>query len=238
MLGPIFAREALTLPRRARHYAWRTVYFGLLWILGLTAWQAVVGWDRIATLGDTAHFGLLLFQILVFVQLTLLLFFAALSGAGAVTQEKDRRTFVLLLLTDLRNYEIVLGKLLGSLLQILLLLAAMVPVLAMIVLLGGIAPNQVGQAVLVLAATGLAAGSLGVLIALWREKTFQVLALTVLFLVLYLCLVRGLTLLPVLVPWLRDVNFAAWQPWLDPFLALASVLDPSVHVDEGVAPAY
>src|SRR5436309_783755 len=36
MLGPIFAREALTLPRRARHYVMRTVYLGLLWVLGLT----------------------------------------------------------------------------------------------------------------------------------------------------------------------------------------------------------
>ena len=53
------------------------------------------------------------------------MFFAALSAAGTITQEKDRRTFILLLLTDLRNYEIVLGKLLGSLLQIGLLLAGM-----------------------------------------------------------------------------------------------------------------
>ena len=31
MLGPIFAREALTLPRRPRHYVMRTVYLGALW---------------------------------------------------------------------------------------------------------------------------------------------------------------------------------------------------------------
>src|SRR6516162_574587 len=123
MLGPIFAREWLTLPRRARHYVMRTVYLGGLWILSLTVWQATVGWEQSATLGDLARFGLIQFQILVYVQLTLVLFFSALSAAGTITQEKDRRTFVLLLLTDLRNYEIVLGKLLGSLLQILLLLA-------------------------------------------------------------------------------------------------------------------
>src|SRR5437763_2486385 len=173
MLGPIFAREALTLPRRARHYVMRTVYLGLLWILGLTAWQAMVGWDRPATLGDTARFGLLLFQILTYVQLTLLLFFAALSGASTISQEKDRRTFVLLLLTDLRNHEIVLGKLLGSLLQIGLFLAGMVPVLALLMLLGGIDFRQIVQATVVLATTSLAAGSLGGLIALWRDKTFQ-----------------------------------------------------------------
>src|SRR3954463_5066762 len=152
----------------------RAAYLGALWVISVTAWLATVGWTRTATLGETARFGPLLFQLLTFVELALFLFFSALSAASAVSQEKDRRTFVLLLMTDLRNHEIVLGKLLGSLLPIALLLAAMVPVLCILLLLGGVAPHQVGQAVLILAATGLAAGSLGGLIALWREKTFQV----------------------------------------------------------------
>src|ERR1700730_1337345 len=124
MLGPIFVRELLARPRRARHYVPRTLCLGLLWILALTAWQATVGWEQPATLGDTARFGLLLFHVLTWVQLVLLMFFAALSAASTIAQEKDRRTFILLLVTDLRDYEIVLGKLLGSLLPIGLLLAA------------------------------------------------------------------------------------------------------------------
>src|SRR5262245_2816368 len=112
--------------------------------MGLTAWQVTVGWSETATLGDLARFGSLLFLSLTkWVQLPLLLFFAALSSASAVSQEKDRRTFVLLLLTDLRSYEIVLGKLLGSLLQIGFLLIGMLPILALIMLLGGVALGQV-----------------------------------------------------------------------------------------------
>jgi ABC-type transport system involved in multi-copper enzyme maturation permease subunit len=221
------------------------VFLGLLWILGLTLWQIIVGWTQSATLGDNAHFGLLVFQLLTLVQLALLVFFAALSGASSVTQEKDRRTFVLLLLTDLRNYEIVLGKLLGSLLQIGLLLAGMIPVLALLLLLGGVAPVQLLQAVVILAATALATGSLGVLIALWRDKTFQALALTVLFLVLYFCLVRALGVLPGLSQRfmgsgpITQERVAVWQQWLDPFEALQTVLEPSaVQESSGIAPAY
>src|SRR5262249_59300437 len=99
--------------------------------------------------------GRFLFQVFVCVQLALLLFFSALSAASTIAQEKDRRTFILLLLTDLRNYEIVLGKLLGSLLQILLLLAGMVPILFLNILLGGVAPFQVLQATVVLATTSV-----------------------------------------------------------------------------------
>jgi ABC-type Na+ efflux pump permease subunit len=177
-------------------------------------------------------------------QLILVSFFAALSAASAVAQEKDRRTFVLLLLTDLRNYEIVLGKLCGSLLQILLLLVGMFPVLAFIILLGGVSPGQVAQAGLVLAASALAAGSLGSLVALWRDKTFQALALTVLFLVLYLCLVRGLTVVPRLIaalgwssPVLNEARVEQWQSWLDPYQALQSVLEPADATGPAVPPA-
>lgn len=236
MLGPIFTRELVTVPRRSGHYAARAAMIGLLGILGITTWQATVGFSRDATLGETAAFGLLLFQIVAFVQLLLTMFFAALSAAGAVSQEKDRRTFVLLLLTDMRDYEIVLGKLIGALLPILTLQLVSAPVLALLLLLGGIDPEQVWQAVVVLLASAVAAGSLGGLVALWREKTYQALALSVLFLVLYVCLTQGLgTVGPVLS---AGADWPTVQAWLDPFLAMQTVLEPPAAGRAGLAPAY
>ena len=185
MLGPIFAREFRTVPRRAGHYGMRAAFLGLLWTLGLTAWLATGGLGEDPQIGATARFGVLLFQVLTFVLVTLLTFFAALSAASTVAQEKDRRTFLLLLLSDLRDYEIVLGKLLGSLLPIILILLGTLPVLALLLLLGGITPGQVVQSWLIVATTALAAGSLGGLISLWRDRTFQSLALSVIALVLY-----------------------------------------------------
>ncbi len=243
LLGPIFAREWLTLARRSRHYLLRSIYLGGLWILLVTLWQAAVGWEYPATTSDLARFGLISFQLLVFVQLALLLFFSALSAASAVAQEKDRRTFVLLLLTDLTNHEIVLGKQLGSLLQIGLFLLGAVPILALLGLLGGIAPPQVVDAALVLGTTALAAAAVGTLMALWRDKTFQALALTVLCLVLYLVLVQALGLLPALAGWWGGdagpdaATVARWQTWLHPFLAMAQVVDPPFG-QAGLRPAH
>ncbi len=236
MLGPIFARELVTVPRRRGHHAARAAVAGLLGILGITTWQATVGFSRDATLGETAAFGVLLFQIVAFVQLLLTLFFAALSAASAVSQEKDRRTFVLLLLTDMRDYEIVVGKLLGALLPITIQILVTAPVLAMLLLLGGIAPEQVIQAVLVLAAAAVASGSLGGLIALWREKTYQSIALSVLFLVLYICLTQAIG---VVGPLLTDsVNWTTVQAWFDPFVAMITVLEPPAGGWAGLAPGY
>ncbi len=236
MLGPIFTRELVTVPRRAGHFAGRTALVGLIGILGVTTWQATVGFSRDATLGETAAFGVLLFQIVVFVQLLLTLFFATLSAASAVSQEKDRRTFVLLLLTDMRDYEIVLGKLIGALLPIIIQLFIVAPVLSMLLLLGGIDPEQVFQAVLVLFASAIAAGSLGGLIALWREKTYQALALSVLFLVLYICLTQAVAVIGPSVAAGTDWNTV--QAWLDPFVAMQTVLEPPAGGWGGPAPAY
>jgi ABC-type transport system involved in multi-copper enzyme maturation permease subunit len=232
LLGPIFNREFLTVPRRARHYVQRTAYLGTLWIVGLTAYQTMVGWTHSATLGETAHFGAVLFHLLTVLMLALFLFFSALSAASAVSREKDRRTFVLLLMTDLRDSEIVLGKILGSLLPIWLLLATTVPLLMLLLLLGGVSLQQVIQAVLVAAATSLAAASLGGLVALWRDRTFQSLALTVLLVVFYLCMARGLAVLLELIPALAGQPVLAW---LDPFEALRAVHDP---LASGFTPAY
>jgi ABC-type transport system involved in multi-copper enzyme maturation permease subunit len=229
-------RELVTVPRRTGHYSGRAALIGLLAILGITTWQATIGFSRDATLGEAAAFGLLLFQIVAFVQLLLTLFFAALSAAGAVSQEKDRRTFVLLLLTDMRDYEIVLGKMLGALLPITIQLLVTVPVMALLLLVGGIDPEQVLQAVLVLGASAIAAGSLGGLIALWRERTFQALALSVLFIVLYICLTQVVgvigSLLAPAVDWFRV------EAWLDPFVTMQSVLAPPPGMWNGFAPAY
>ena len=236
MLGPIFMRELVTVPRQRGHFPTRVALVGLIAILGITLWQATIGFTRTATLGEAARFGLMLFQITLYVELMLLVFFAALSAASTVSQEKDRRTFILLLLTDMYDYEIVLGKLVGSLLPLAALLLTTVPILSMLLLLGGIDPSQVIQGALVLGASAFAAGSLGGVIALWRERTFQALALSVLCLVLYFCLSQGVGILG---PYLsQEVNWNIVQAWLDPFIVMQSVLSPPASGWSGIPPAY
>ena len=212
----------------------RVAYLGGLWIVAFTAWLSTGQWQRAATLGETARLGPLLFQILSMVQLTFLLFFSALSASSAVSQEKDRRTFILLLITDMRDREIVLGKIFGSLLPIVFLLAGSLPLLSSLLLLGGVAPFQVIEAMAILASTALAAGSLGGLVALWREKTFPALALTTLFLVLFL----GLTQSIAFIPGINPQQALQLRFMLDPFMALQSVLDPLSYSGFVIRPAY
>src|SRR5262249_2671439 len=60
--------------------------------------------------------------------------------AGAVAEEKERRTLDCLLTTQLRGHEIVLGKLVARLAYMVLLVLAALPVLILLFVLGGISP--------------------------------------------------------------------------------------------------
>ena len=204
--GPIFSRELLTSPRPFRHYLIRSGYVALLFVLMYTAGQAAFGWQQVRNIGDVARFGSLIFQIFSIVQLSLVLFFALLFAAGSIAQEKDRGTLVLLLVTDLRDREVVLGKLFASLLMVAVLLTASVPVFVLVHLLGGVGFDQILWSLGICAATALAAGSWGSLVAFWREKTFQTLAISVLGAVLFIGVM--------------------WATPLNPYRALWGVLDP------------
>ncbi|QDU97346.1 ABC transporter permease subunit [Lignipirellula cremea] len=185
-VGPVFTREAAVAPRRSRFFLLRSVYVGALLLLMCTGWMVMAGTQIISNIGDMARFGSILFGILAPIQLAFVLFFSALGAASSVAQEKDRKTFILLLMTRMSNSELVLGKLFASLLNIYVMVFAALPIFMLIVLLGGVSFSQVARVYAVTVATALAAGSLGSLLALWREKTFQTLSITALILMFWL----------------------------------------------------
>jgi len=221
--GPIIAREVLTAPRPSRYYIARAAFAGLLFILMWTAWQSLVGWREVRELGTLARFGGILFMMFSMLQLALMLFFAPLAAATAVAHEKDRRTFVLLLMTDLSDVEIVIGKLTASLLQTGTLLAAAAPVFFLNLLLGGISFGQVLDILGVTAAAGLAGGALGLVVGLWRDRTFQSLALTLLLVALAPIVIE---VAGALLPEVRIFG-SPLATALNPFRVLMAVLSPS-----------
>lgn len=220
-VGPIFSREALIAPRQLKHFLVRAGYVGALFVLMYTLGQVTFGWQQERQLGDLARFGAICFQVFSLLQLTLVVFFSLLFAAGNIAQEKDRKTLILLLMTDLRNHELVLGKLTASLLIVGVLLAVSLPAFAMTSLLGGVELQQIGWSLAITASAALAAGSWGNLIAFWREKTFQTLAYSVLGLVLFGGLIEGLRAV------LGPTSMAGeWLTLANPLRGLLLVMDP------------
>lgn len=234
-IGPVFTREVTIAPRRPRLYIARTVYCLLLLFVMSTAWLVLTGTQLVRDLGDLARFGTVLFHFLALLQLALAVFFSALLAASAVAQEKDRRTLLLLLLTNLSNSELVLGKLLASLLHVLVVLAAGLPVFMLCALFGGVSFGQIGRVFAVTLASVIACGSLGSTLALWREKTFQALAMTVLVLVLWLA-VWGIVATGVVFDSWLGIPSQTWAIGFSPWEAVREATRPSVRTDPALGP--
>ncbi|QDT99470.1 ABC transporter permease [Gimesia aquarii] len=221
--NPIFIREALTSPRQLRHYLIRSGYVAAVFILIFTAGQTILGTQQIqtVTIGEFARLGNLIFQIIAFLQLLLVLFFTLLFSAGSIAQEKDRGTLILLLMTELKDRELVSGKIQSSLLIVYVLLAASIPVCIFLYLLGGVELSQIIWMELLCLMTVFATGSWAGLVAFWREKTFQTLAISVLGMVVFLGVVE-------LVVSLIGPQFGgrAWIAGLNPFRSLYEILNP------------
>ena len=128
-LGPVFALEWLTTSRRWQVYAGRMLFVGCL-LLGLACiWLAEVAGRPLGTIREQAATGQGFFAAIVHTQLVLILTVAPAALAGAICQDKERGNLLPMLLTDLSDAEIVLGKLAGRLVPLVGMVACSLPVL-------------------------------------------------------------------------------------------------------------
>jgi hypothetical protein len=97
-----------------------------------------------------------------------------------------------------------------------------VGVLSLCALFGGISFLQVANLFAVTAASGVAGGALGLLIALWRDRTFQSIALTILMVVFS---VTGVEVFSIAFPTLEFLGIPLAEV-LNPYRAMISVLYP------------
>jgi ABC-type transport system involved in multi-copper enzyme maturation permease subunit len=103
-------------------------------------------------------------------QFVVTLFLTPLYFAGAVAEEKERRTLEYLLTTHLSDAEIVLSKYLSRLAHLWLVLLAGLPVLALLQFLGGVDPALVSAAFALTALTTLSLGAFATLQSVLRAR--------------------------------------------------------------------
>lgn len=116
----------------------------------------------ITVLNPGAKLGTLLFWGLAGVSMLFCLFAGRRSTADCLSQEKREGTLGLLFLTDLKGYDVVLGKLAATSVTGLYALLAVFPVLAVPLMTGGMSQGEVGRMVLVLVNTFFFSISVGI----------------------------------------------------------------------------
>jgi ABC-type transport system involved in multi-copper enzyme maturation permease subunit len=185
MFGPVFWFEALRLGRRRSTFVLRLLYvlavvallgqFYLSWLNRTGYYYSNTGVVPPSTLSGFAND---FFNTFAVVQLIVAAFLTPAFVAGTITDEKERKTLHFLLATDLRNREIIFGKLAARLINILMFVLAGVPVLAFLQLFGGIDPDVAlaSTAVTVLTVCGLA--SLSIMMSVLCQRSRDAIAMS------------------------------------------------------------
>jgi ABC-type transport system involved in multi-copper enzyme maturation permease subunit len=153
-------------------------------------------------IGDAAHRNLAQIKVqaevadafhatLVFIAMVMVLLAAPAATAGAICLDKARGTLLHVMVTDLSDTEIVLGKLAARLVPVLGLLASSLPVLALLTLMGGIDPVAVLGSFLVLVGVAFLGCALALTFSVWARRPYEVLLATYLVWIAWFLLVPG-----------------------------------------------
>ncbi|MBI2927223.1 MAG: ABC transporter permease subunit [Verrucomicrobia bacterium] len=153
---PIVARELRQAARRRRTYWLRAGAALLAAIIALGMLLPSYRGTRLPTDSGQA-----MFWLMSAVALAGCLFAGVFTTADSLSEEKRDGTLGLLLLTPLRGYDVVFGKLVVAVANVLSAVAAVVPVLALAVLLGGVTLGEFWRVTLLLANTLFLSASLG-----------------------------------------------------------------------------
>ena len=112
--------------------------------------------------------------------ITLLVVFLAPSfTAGAISLEREKQTLDMLVTTPISSLAIVIGKLLSALTYVFILIAASIPVTAVVFVFGGVAPDDVIRGYIVLIATALGLGAFGLFCSSLVKRTQAATVITV-----------------------------------------------------------
>ena len=159
-----------------------------------------------------AQMGSVLFAILTWICLAAGLSAGLFFTSDCLSEEKREGTLGLLFLTELRGYDVALGKLLATSLRGFYALLAVFPILALTLLMGGITGAQYWQSVLALVNALFSSLAAGMLVSALSRDSQKALAGTLLLL---LALALGGPLTDGIIAETRKTNFL-------PFWSLSS----------------
>ena len=170
MLNALFDNPVVVKELRGRMRGAKTYWllFGYVLVLSLTLFFSYLGWwsqhsGSLESSAGTAGFtiGRSFFKILFYSQAVMMALITPALTAGAISVEREQRTFEMLRGTILRPGAIVWGKLASSVSFVALLLTSSLPLVSLCFLLGGVSPGEVFFAYLLLIGDAFLFGAIG-----------------------------------------------------------------------------
>ncbi len=194
-INPLMLKELRERMRGARAFVVMSVYLALMSAFAVLIF--LIESNNSSATSVTGALGRNVFRGIIGLQLLLIVFIAPAFTAGAISSERERKTYDLLQITLLPKPSFVIGKLESALSYIFLLLLAAIPLQSMAFLFGGVTQDELIVAFVILVVTAIMLGTLGMYFSTTVDRTLtaSVRAYTITFaLTVGLPLVLGLVI--------------------------------------------
>ena len=209
--GPIFEKELRVASRRRRNFVLRIAYFVLLSTVVLLFWLGETYFGHRSAVFRTsqmAEMGLMIVVCIQWFQFITLPLVGLVMLSGSIGDEIYRRSLGVLMTTPITSFQIVVGKLSSRLLQVVLLMATSLPLLAMVRVFGGVPWDYVVSGLCITLTATLFAASLSMWFSISGRRVYMAVVKTIVALAL-LYFVMPLLLI-FLYEYLEQVKHVAW----------------------------
>jgi ABC-2 type transport system permease protein len=226
LFGPIFDKELRVSSRRRKNYVLRSVYLALLTVFVVVVWlQSVqyVGSSGLYISSRLAAAGKEIVVTIVWFQFCATQALAVIMLSTAIGDEIYLRTLGVLMTTPITSFQIVMGKLFSKLLQLILLLAISLPMLAIVRVFGGVPWDYVISSLCITLTTIIFFGSVSLFFSMFSRKSYVVIIMTVLVISVLFGLLLFLAMLKFsFFSWGRQANIPNIAIFhLNPYMLLA-----------------
>jgi len=229
LAGSVLDKELRIASRHRSTYLVRAGYVVVLGLFVLAVWGETVLRPHVSPVTrawQLAEAGKTIVAVVTWIQFAVLQLVAVASLSNAVSDEVNRRTLGVLMVTPVTGLQIVTGKLAGRLLHLLLLLAISLPVLMMVRVLGGVPVDYVLSGYGITLTATLFCGALALWLSIHQRRPWVVMLTAVsvtglLWLVLPFAVLLYLENPTAQGPVTAD-RVAVWTAYGDPWLALLS----------------
>jgi len=165
--NPVLQRELLVNLRTGRSFLLLAAYQIMLAAVVLIAWPS----DERLDLSSNPPSARRLVDLFFLGQYLIASLMAPSFAAGAITGEKERMTYELLLATPLRPVAIIIGKMIASLTHLAMIIVASLPIIVLCLPLGGLSVYEVLAAYLGLIVSVILFGAIGIACSSYFRRT-------------------------------------------------------------------
>jgi ABC-2 type transport system permease protein len=170
-VNPIIVKELRSRMRGGRAFITLTVSLLLMAAAMFGLLKLMVAASEFSYDIISARIGQSLFTGLVFLELVIVCAVTPAVTSGAISGEREKRTYEMLQATPLSPSSILRGKLVSALSYVFLLLFAAVPLASVVFVFGGVALRDMFKALLVLVVLTVSFGMLGIFMSALFKRT-------------------------------------------------------------------